>query len=955
MCGSIQQSTGRPSSQPDWSSDMDAEGAPSGPEPAVRLRDVGLLYGAQQALNAISFVIRPGQIVGLIGPDGVGKSSLLSLISGARKIQSGRVEVFGGDMADARHRRQTCPRIAYMPQGLGKNLYPTLSVFENVEFFGQLFGLTKQERKQRITMLLQGTGLGDFADRPAAKLSGGMKQKLGLCCALIHDPDLLILDEPTTGVDPLSRRQFWQLIEGIRAARPQMSVIVATAYMEEAARFDWLIAMDAGRILDTGTPAELLSRTGSETLDAAFIALLPPERRAQHKPLVMPERSAGEGGAVEIAIRADHLTRRFDDFTAVDRVSFQIPRGEIFGFLGSNGCGKTTTMKMLTGLLPASEGRAEVFGRPVDAQDLTLRRRVGYMSQAFSLYGELTVRQNLALHGRLFGLEEGVIRDRLTDLAQRFDLNAVLDDLPGELPLGMRQRLSLAVALIHAPDILILDEPTSGVDPVARDAFWQILADLSRRDGVTIFVSTHFMNEAFLCDRISLMHAGKVLVTDTPQAIVDSRKAAGLDEAFIAYLEEAMASAGQALGDEGPLLADGSGNGLVIGAKEATPPVLSVRSPGLDRRRLLAFTRREALELRRDPIRATLALIGSVILMFVIGYGINLDVHDLTFAALDRDDTVTSRDYVQEIAGSRYFIERPPIAGQAELEARLRSGELSLAIEIPPGFGRDLARGSKTVEIGAWIDGAMPSRAETVAGYVQGMHATWLSRKLRETRGDAAIAGRFGMELRYRYNPDIKSLVAMVPAVIPLLLMLIPAMLSVLSVVREKELGSIINFYVTPATRLEFLIGKQLPYLGIALLNFLMLTAFAVYAFGVPMTGSFATLALGAVLYVFASTALGLLLSSFMRSQIAAIFATTLATIIPSVQFSGMLDPVSALQGAGAVIGQVFPASHFVKISRGVFSKGLEFADLGPDLLALAVSGPILLVAGALLLKKQAK
>lgn len=934
---------------------MDAEGAPSGPEPAVRLRDVGLLYGAQQALNAISFDIRPGQIVGLIGPDGVGKSSLLSLISGARKIQSGRVEVFGGDMADARHRRQTCPRIAYMPQGLGKNLYPTLSVFENVEFFGQLFGLTKQERKQRITMLLQGTGLGDFADRPAAKLSGGMKQKLGLCCALIHDPDLLILDEPTTGVDPLSRRQFWQLIKGIRAARPQMSVIVATAYMEEAARFDWLIAMDAGRILDTGTPAELLSRTGSETLDAAFIALLPPERRAQHKPLVMPERSAGGGGAVEIAIRADHLTRRFDDFTAVDRVSFEIPRGEIFGFLGSNGCGKTTTMKMLTGLLPASEGRAEVFGRPVDAQDLTLRRRVGYMSQAFSLYGELTVRQNLALHGRLFRLAEGVIRDRLTDLAQRFDLNAVLDDLPGDLPLGMRQRLSLGVALIHAPDILILDEPTSGVDPVARDAFWQILADLSRRDGVTIFVSTHFMNEAFLCDRISLMHAGKVLVTDTPQAIVDSRKAAGLDEAFIAYLEEAMASAGQAVGDEGPLLADCSGNGLVIGAKEATPPVLSVRSPGLDRRRLLAFTRREALELRRDPIRATLALIGSVILMFVIGYGINLDVHDLTFAALDRDDTVTSRDYVQEIAGSRYFIERPPIANQAELEARLRSGELSLAIEIPSGFGRDLARGSKAVEIGAWIDGAMPSRAETVAGYVQGMHETWLFRKLRETRGDAAIAGRFGMELRYRYNPDIKSLVAMVPAVIPLLLMLIPAMLSVLSVVREKELGSIINFYVTPATRLEFLIGKQLPYLGIALLNFLMLTAFAVYAFGVPMTGSFATLALGAVLYVFASTALGLLLSSFMRSQIAAIFATTLATIIPSVQFSGMLDPVSSLQGAGAVIGQVFPASHFVTISRGVFSKGLEFADLGPDLLALAVSGPILLVTGGLLLKKQAE
>ncbi|THV24218.1 ribosome-associated ATPase/putative transporter RbbA [Peteryoungia ipomoeae] len=934
---------------------MDAEGAASGPEPAVRLRDVGLLYGAQQALTAISFDIRPGQIVGLIGPDGVGKSSLLSLISGARKIQSGKVELFGGDMADARHRRRTCPRIAYMPQGLGKNLYPTLSVFENVEFFARLFGLGRQERERRITMLLEGTGLGDFADRPAAKLSGGMKQKLGLCCALIHDPDLLILDEPTTGVDPLSRRQFWQLIEGIRAARPQMSVIVATAYMEEAASFDWLLAMDGGCILDSGTPAELLARTGTHTLDAAFIALLPAERRGQHTPLVMPKRDAAEGGAVEIAIRADHLTRRFDDFTAVDRVSFEIPRGEIFGFLGSNGCGKTTTMKMLTGLLPASEGRAEVFGQAVDAQDIDLRRRVGYMSQAFSLYGELSVRQNLELHGRLFGLAEDVIRDRLAKLADRFDLSDVLDDLPGDLPLGMRQRLSLAVALIHAPDILILDEPTSGVDPVARDAFWQILSDLTRRDGVTIFVSTHFMNEAFLCDRISLMHAGKVLVTDTPQAIVERRQANGLDEAFIAYLQEAIASDGEMDADDRRSASEGGPKGLTTVPANVSQPVESVGRHWLDRRRLLAFTRREALELRRDPIRATLALIGSVILMFVIGYGINLDVRDLTFAALDRDDTVTSRDYIQEIAGSRYFVERPPIADQAELEARLRSGELSLAIEIPSGFARDIARGSRTVEIGAWIDGAMPSRAETVSGYVQGMHATWLTRKLREIHGDAAIAGRFEIALRYRYNPDLESLVAMVPAVIPLLLMLIPAMLSVLSVVREKELGSIINFYVTPATRLEFLIGKQLPYLGIALLNFLMLTAFAVFAFGVPITGSFPTLALGALFYVFASTALGLLLSSFMRSQIAAIFATTLATIIPSVQFSGMLDPVSALQGAGAVIGQLFPASHFVTISRGVFSKGLEFTDLGPDLLALALSGPILLVAGALLLKKQAE
>ncbi|MFN3832815.1 MAG: ribosome-associated ATPase/putative transporter RbbA [Allorhizobium sp.] len=763
--------------------------------------------------------------------------------------------------------------------------------------------------------------------------------------ALIHDPDLLILDEPTTGVDPLSRRQFWELIDGIRAERPGMSVIVATAYMEEAERFDWLVAMDEGRILATGTPAELRMATATETLDAAFVALLPVAKRGRAEPLQIPPH---EPGAVsEVAIRADHLTMRFGDFTAVDDVSFEIPRGEIFGFLGSNGCGKTTTMKMLTGLLAASEGTATVFDHPVDPKDIAIRRRVGYMSQAFSLYGELTLRQNLALHGRLFGMSDAQIVLRIEELAGRFSLDAVLDEWPDSLPLGMRQRLSLAVALIHRPDILILDEPTSGVDPVARDGFWQLLADLSRRDSVTIFVSTHFMNEAALCDRISLMHAGKVLVTDTPEAIVSGCKAENLEQAFIRYLESAI-------GEE-------TAPKFTADMREGEAPTASVEAEGqrrhrplLDRRRLLAFSRREALELVRDPIRATLAMLGSLILMFVIGYGINLDVENLTFAALDRDDTVLSREYIAEIAGSRYFIERPPITDYDELDRRMRSGDISLAIEIPSGFARDLSRGHRSVEIGAWIDGAMPARAETVSGYVQGVHATWLARKARELYGDAALSGRFEIELRYRYNPNVESLVSMVPAVVPLLLILIPAMLSVLSVVREKELGSIINFYVTPVTRLEFLLGKQLPYIAIAFLNFLMLTAFAVFAFRVPLTGSFVVLALGAFLYVFAATALGLLLSSFMKSQISAIFGTTLLTIIPAVQFSGMLSPVSALQGAAALIGQIYPASHFVTISRGVFSKALTFADLGPQLVALAIIGPLLLVAGTFLLKKQA-
>lgn len=911
----------------------------------ARLSNVSLRYGKTRALDAITLDLPAGCMVGLIGPDGVGKSSLLALVAGARRIQDGRVEVLGGNMAEAGYRRGVCPRIAYMPQGLGKNLYPTLSVFENVDFFGRLFGHDRRERERRIADLLESTGLAPFARRQAGKLSGGMKQKLGLCSALIHDPDLLILDEPTTGVDPLSRRQFWDLIDRIRASRPGMSVLVSTAYMDEAARFDWLATMDAGRVLATGTPAELLTSTGTTTLEEAFIALLPPEKRRGHQKLEIPPRPAADG---QVAIEARNLTMRFGDFVAVDQVSFRIERGEIFGFLGSNGCGKTTTMKMLTGLLPASDGQAWLFGHQVDAHDLATRQRVGYMSQGFSLYSELTVRQNLVLHARLFQVPRRDIPGRVERTAQRFDLAQVLDSLPDALPLGQRQRLSLAVALIHHPDLLILDEPTSGVDPVARDSFWQYLVDLSRRDKVTIFISTHFVNEAQRCDRISLMHAGRVLVSDAPADLVERRGAGTLDEAFIGYLEEAASNAPSiepATRAEQIRPVESSDVGQPDAGRTGTSSSFSLR-------RMMSYSHREALELSRDPIRLTLALVGSVILMLIMGYGITLDVEHLPFAVLDHDQTTISRGYVTNMAGSeRYFTERPPIADYEELDRRMRSGEVSLAIEIPPGFGRDAERG-KPVRIGIWIDGAMPQRAETIRGYVQGMHAHWLVDMARHRLGQR-VESPATIELRYRYNPDVRSLPAMVPVIIPLLLLLIPAMLAALAVVREKDLGSIVNFYVTPTTPWEFLLGKQLPYVVLGLLNFLLLTAFAVAFFRVPLKGSFAAEATAALLYVICATAMGLLISTFMRSQVAAIFGTAVLTMLPAQHYCGLIDPVSSLEGSGAVIGRIYPTTYFLTITRGTFSKALGFADLYNSFIPLLIAIPVLLGLSVVLLKKQ--
>ncbi|MBY0368437.1 MAG: ribosome-associated ATPase/putative transporter RbbA [Burkholderiaceae bacterium] len=897
----------------------------------ARLHALSLRYGHTQALADVTLELPAGRMLGLIGPDGVGKSSLLSLIAGARALQGGRLEVLGGDMASRAHRERVCPRIAYMPQGLGRNLYPTLSVEENLQFFGRLFGHGAAERRRRIDELCGSTGLLPFLARPAGKLSGGMKQKLGLCCALIHDPDLLILDEPTTGVDPLSRAQFWQLIARIRAQRPAMSVIVATAYMEEAEAFDWLVAMDAGRVLATGTPAEL--RGAHASLEQAFIALLPEEKRRGHREVVVPPLAA-EADA-QVAIEARGLTMRFGDFTAVDHVDFRIRRGEIFGFLGSNGCGKSTTMKMLTGLLSASEGQAWLFGREVDPRDLQTRRRVGYMTQAFSLYGELSVRQNLVLHARLFEVAEAQLEARVDEMLQRFDLVAVQHSLPEALPLGIRQRLSLAVAMVHSPELLILDEPTSGVDPVARDMFWQLMVELARRDGVTIFISTHFMNEALRCDRVSLMHAGRVLVSDAPAAIQASRGAASLEQAFIAYLQEA------------------AGTGAPEAAAPAEVPASAAARPArrFSLARAWSYSLREALELRRDPVRATLALLGTALLMLIMGYGISLDVENLRFAVLDQDQTGLSQGYAQRLAGSRYFIEQPPLHDHAELDRRMRAGELALAVEIPHGFARDVARGHRA-EIGLWVDGAMPSRGETARGYALAMHQLWLAEMARERLG-VTLAGPSAVELRYRYNPDVKSLQAMVPAVIPMLLMMIPAMLTALSVVREKELGSILNLYVTPVRRSEFLLGKQLPYVALAMLNFFMLVALAVGFFEVPLKGSLGALSLAALLYVTAATGLGLLASTFTRSQIAALFITMIGTIIPCVQFAGLIDPVSSLEGTGALIGQVYPAAHFLTISRGVFNKALGLQDLWSSLRPLGVAVPVILGAAMGLLRKQ--
>ncbi len=920
-------------------------------KPVATIREVTHHYGKVVALDGISLEIPSGIMVGIIGPDGVGKSTLLALIAGSKKIQQGQVDVLDGDMKRLGHRKDVCPRIAYMPQGLGKNLYLELSVRDNVDFMAQLFGLSPSERPRRIKELLDATGLGPFPDRPAGKLSGGMKQKVGLCGALVHEPDLLILDEPTTGVDPLSRRQFWALIDDIRKGRPSMSVVIATAYMDEAQKWDWIVAMDAGKVLATGTPKELMERTASTDLEQCFIRLLPEEKRKGHTELVIPPRETG--GTPEIAIEAHGLTRRFGSFTAVDHVTMKIERGEIFGFLGSNGCGKSTTMKMLTGLLPPTEGTATLFGNSVEAGSMDVRCNLGYMTQSFSLYGELTVRENLILDARLFHIPHDKARGRIDELVERFGLRPYLDALADSLPMGLRQRLSLAVAVLHEPKLLILDEPTSGVDPVARDSFWELLVDLSRKQGVTIFVTTHFMNEGMRCDRISLMNAGKVLACDAPQKLIDARGTANLEDAFIGYMEDSIKE--EAAGTAKAADTATAGTPAVLVPKESTPGAHKETTLlPLPIRRMLAYSRNEAIQILRDPVRLAFAFVGSALLMFVCGFGITTDVEHIRTASFDRDQSYDSRTYVQQFrAVTRYFRWRPPVASDEDAVKRLQADEVSAVIEMPPNFSRDLRR-TRTPDVFVQVDGANPFRGETIAQYVQGVQNTLLA----DPANQLEVGPRqppVAFEERYMYNPTFESIYSIVPSMPAVLLILIPAILMTVSIVREKELGSIINFYVTPTGRLEYLVGKQLPYIAIGMINFFILATLALVVFNVPIKGSFLILTLCTLLYVIVTTGIGMATSTFTSTQVAAVFVTAILTLQPTIQFAGLLQPVSTLTGSARLMGAIWPTTYYMHSSLGAYTKGLGLDLMLTDMIYLLGCIPVLLIVSTLALSKQEK
>ena len=1013
------------------------------------------------AVNDVSLSVRRGEVFGLLGPNGAGKTTIIRMLTMQTRPTSGRIRIDGEDIHAAE--RSVKAQIGVVPQHV--NFDQELTVWDNMELHARLHHMERAERTARIEELLTEMSLMEVRNDGVRQLSGGMKQKLSLCCALVHSPDLLILDEPTTGVDPLSRRQFWALVDDLRREHAGMTVIVATAYIEEAQRFERLLAMDAGRLLENKPTADVLADYGTDVLEEAYVKMLPPEKQQGSGGLditpFVPDPDAPP------AMEAHGLTKRFGDFTAVDHVSFTIQKGEIFGFLGSNGCGKSTTMKMLTGLLEATEGAATLLGKPIDAGGLDTKMRVGYMSQAFSLYEELSVRRNLDLHARLYQMgAEGAAA--VEEALQQFDLADVADTAPASLPLGIRQRLQLAAACLHHPEVLILDEPTSGVDPAARDMFWRHLLKLSREDKITIFVSTHFMNEAARCDRISFMHKGRVLAVGTPAELAARQNAPDLEEAFVQYLIEAEGGEGeeglsrqeaahsesdqrefrqntdgvrepsshtlpaetptvgcvaQATHAEGELddrhseLSDDlqgkdtRSSETQNGVREQSSHTLPAETPAVgcvaqathaevasdDRHSELSddlqgkdigssetqngvreqssytlrdnpntqtfkyrfsmiwtFARREAKELLRDKIRLFFAVFGPLIIMASVSWGISFDVRNLKFAVYDRDQTAASRELVEYFDGSRYFLQQPPIQSEAEIDTVLKSSGAILVIDIPSGFGRDLARGLKP-EVGFYVDGSMPFNATNIRGYIGSLITAYTKDRIAESGLPVSLKAPAGIEPPLLYNQDFDSTNAIAPGVMMLVLMMIPAMMSAVGVVREREIGSIANFYASPAAVVQYLIGKQLPYIAVGMVNFAAMMLMIIYLFGVPLKGSFTGLAVGTLLMVSASTALGLLISCFVRSQLAAIFATAIITMIPAQTYSGFLYPLSTMEGGALIIGKTFPSSWYYTVSVGSFTKGLHTADLLHEYAAIAAFAATSLILACVLLKKQEK
>lgn len=483
---------------------------------AIEVNSLSKGYGKVQALRDVSFSVGKGEMFGIIGPDGAGKTSLYRILCSLLLPDDGTASVDGYDVVSGM--KEIRRRVGYMPGRF--SLYQDLTVEENLRFFATLFGTTVEENYDSIKAIY--TQIEPFRKRRAGALSGGMKQKLALCCALVHQPSVLFLDEPTTGVDPVSRKEFWEMLSQLKER--EITIVASTPYLDEVRKCERVAFLSEGRIRGIGTPDEILT-----TFRDIF------------NPPAIEKLEAGTKSN-ENAIEVEHLVKAFGSFHAVDDISFTVRKGEIFGFLGANGAGKTTAMRMLTGLSQPTDGNGKVAGFDIRTEYEQIKKHIGYMSQKFSLYEDLTVAENIRLFAGIYGMDDGEIRRKTTDLLDRLDFSAHRNTLVSSLPLGWKQKLAFSVSIFHDPHVVFLDEPTGGVDPATRRQFWELIYDAAKQ-GITVFVTTHYMDEAEYCDRISIMVDGKIKALGTPEELKQKLGQPDMDHVFTFLARQATRSA----------------------------------------------------------------------------------------------------------------------------------------------------------------------------------------------------------------------------------------------------------------------------------------------------------------------------------------------------------------------------------------------------------------------------
>ena len=972
--------------------------------PSICLNGVVKRFRGVTALAGIDAAILPGRLTGLVGPDGAGKTTLMRLMAGLLHPDAGSITVMGCDTVSAQD--EIAHLTGYMPQRFG--LYEDLSVMENLRLYAELRALPAAQRADTFARLLDFTRLGPFTARLAGKLSGGMKQKLGLACALMARPKVLLLDEPGVGVDPVSRQDLWRMVGELTGEG--MAVVWSTAYLDEAEQCATVLLLNEGKLAFQGTPdtlsqrlqgrcyrlinahgdrrkllttalqlpavsdgviqgralrlvlraeavpasTEALAQAAGASLQAvephfedAFVDLLGGGPGGHS---VIAELMAPVSLETPIAVSCQQLSKRFGRFTAADTVSLEVRQGEIFGLLGPNGAGKSTTFKMLCGLLRPSDGVARVTGLDLAHASSAAKSRIGYMAQKFSLYNLLSVRQNLEFSAGVYGLSGALRAQRIDEMIEAFELQRFLDAAPDDLSLGYRQRLALACAVMHRPSVLFLDEPTSGVDPITRREFWTHINGLVHK-GVTVMVTTHFMDEAEYCDRVALMYRARVIALDTPDALKarvarDGEHEPTMEEAFIGLIEaveaEREAGQGREKGEGERDVRQGRAKGE---GRRETP---TVHSPPrkFSLRRLLAIVRKESLQALRDPSTLLVAVVLPVLMLFLFAYAVSLDTRQVPIAIVLESDSEAAQSLAAAFAGSRYF-SVTPARDRREVEGEVQAGRLRAYAVIPEDFSRHLAQGKTAGLVQIITDGTQPNTATFVAAYAQGVVSLWLASRTGQ-QGPPPIV----WQPRFWFNPEIESHRAMVPGALAIIKTMIGTLLTALVIAREWERGTMEGLFSTPASIPEILFGKLLPYFFLGMLASVIGAGLTVFVFEVPLRGSVLTLMLLSAVFLIPALGQGLLISAVARNQFVAAQIALLSAFLPALLLSGFLFEISSMPLLLRIVTNVIPARHFNSALQTVFLAGDVWSRLLPALLAMLLIGSVFFL---LVLRKTRK